>query len=127
MRFALFSLGLCSFASFLTLVATFNQAASAQCVMADVAIQVAVDGSERPAQQSNDVAMESEGPCTGNTSVNTSRQIHVGGVDEVRQERRSRHHMRGNGDSRTGGNGSTVAIPVEVQVDVYNPADRLRY
>ena len=126
MKFALFSLGLFSFSSFLTLASSWSQSASAQCVMADVAIQVAVDGSEEPAQQSNQVEMLSDGPCTGNTSVSTSRQIHVGGEGEVRQERRSRHQLRGDDDSRTGVNGPTVAVPVEVQVDVYNPADRLR-
>ena len=126
MKFALFSLGLLSFSSFLTLATSVNQVAFAQCVIADVAIQVAVDGSEEPAQQNNEVEMMSDGPCTGNTSVSTSRQIHVGGTGEVRQERRSRHQIRGDGDSQTGVNGPTVAVPVEVQVDVYNPADRLR-
>ena len=126
MKFALFSLGLFSFSSFLTLASSFNQFVSAQCVIADVAVQVAVDGSEEPAQQSNEVEIMSDGPCTGNTSVNTSRQVHVGGMGEVRQERSSRHQIRGDGNSRTGVNGPTVAVPVEVQVDVDNPADRLR-
>lgn len=126
MKFALFSFGLFSFSSFLTFASAFNQVASAQCVMADVAVQVAVDGSEDPAQQSNDVEMRSDGPCRGNSSVGASRQIHVGGTGEVRQERRGRHQIRGDGDSRTGVDGPTVAIPVEVQVDVDNPADRLR-
>lgn len=125
MKFALFSLGLFSFSSFLTVAASLNQVASAQCVIADVAIQVAVHGSEKPPQQTNQVEMMSDGPCTGNTSVSTSRQIHVGGADDVRQERRSRHQISGDGDSSTGVNGPTVAVPVEVQVDVDNPADRL--
>ena len=126
MKFALFSLGVLSFSSFLTVASTVNQVASAQCVMADVAIQVAVHGSDKPAQQTNEVEMVSDGPCMGNTSVSTSRQIHVGGTDEVRQDRRSRHEVRGDGNSRTGVDGPTVAVPVEVQVDVDNPAYRLR-
>ena len=126
MKFVLVSLGLFSLSSFLTVASSFHQVASAQCVMADVAIQVAVHGSEKPAEQTNQVAMMSDGPCTGNTSVSASRQIHVGGTDEVRQERRSRHQVRGDGESRTGLNGPTVAVPVEVQVDVDNPAYRLR-
>ncbi|MDJ0703340.1 MAG: hypothetical protein QNJ46_08675 [Leptolyngbyaceae cyanobacterium MO_188.B28] len=126
MKFAFFSLGLLSFSSVLTVASTVNQVAIAQCVMADVAIQVAVHGSEKPAQQTNDVEMVSDGPCTGNTSVSTSRQVHVGGTDEVRQTRRSRHQMSEDRNNRTGVNGPTVAVPVEVQVDVDNAAYRLR-
>ena len=126
MKFAFFSLGLLSFSSVLTVASTVNQVAIAQCVMADVAIQVAVHGSEKPAQQTNDVEMVSDGPCTGNTSVSASRQIHVGGTDEVRQDRSSRHQISGDRNNRTGMNGPTVAVPVEVQVDVDNPAYRLR-
>ena len=126
MKFAFFSLGVLSFSSVLTAASTVNQVAFAQCVMADVAIQVAVHGSEKPAQQTNDVEMVSDGPCTGNTSVSTSRQIHVGGTDEVRQTRRSRHQISGDRDSRNGVDGPTIAVPVEVQVDVENSAYRLR-
>jgi hypothetical protein len=101
-------------------------AATAQCVVADVSIQAAIHGSRRPAEQTNDVAIDADGPCSGNTSVSTSRQIQVGGTGEVRQVRQSRHQLRGSDRPSTGAQGPTVAVPVEVQVDVYNPAERLR-
>jgi hypothetical protein len=94
----------------------------AQCVVADVSVQAAVTGSRKPAQQTNNVDMGSGGGCTGNSSVHTSKQIRVGGTDPVIQERTSRHEL--SGGSSTGG--PTVAVPVDVQVDVYNPAERLR-
>jgi hypothetical protein len=99
---------------------------SAQCVVADVAIQATITGSSQPAQQTNDVAIESEGACVGNTSVSTSRQVQVGGTGPVRQERQSRHRLQGTNQPAAGASGPTVAVPVEVQVDVYNPAQRLR-
>jgi hypothetical protein len=94
-------------------------------VVADVSIQAAVHGGRRPAQQVNDVAIDAEGPCSGNTSVSTNRQIQVGGTGEVRQSRQSRHQIR-SAEPPSGPTGPTVAVPVEVQVDVYNPAERLR-
>ncbi len=99
--------------------------ASATCVVADVAIQAAIHGGP-PANQVNDVAIDADGACRGNTSVSTSRQVQVGGTGEVRQTRQSRHQIRGAESGGAVGAGPTVAIPVEVQVDVYNPTDRLR-
>ena len=100
--------------------------ASAQCVVADVAIQAAITGSEEPAEQTNDVDIESDGSCVGNTSVSTNRQIQVGETEPVRQERQSRHRLQGDPSEAEGSGGPTVTVPVEVQVDVYNPAERLR-
>ncbi|WP_035992891.1 hypothetical protein [Leptolyngbya sp. KIOST-1] len=107
---------------------SFAPGASAQCVVADVAIQAAIHGGSKPAEQVNDVAIDAAGPCVGNTSVSTSRQIQVGGTGEVRQTRQSRHQLRGSERTGTIGptTGPTVVVPVEVQVDVYNPAERLR-
>ncbi|WP_017296813.1 hypothetical protein [Nodosilinea nodulosa] len=112
---------------------SFAPRASAQCVVADVAIQAAIHGGDQPAEQVNDVAIDADGPCVGNTSVSTSRQIQVGGTGEVHQIRQSHHQIRGSGSSGTTAgatprtvSGPTVAVPVNVQVDVYNPADRLR-
>lgn len=104
----------------------FAPAASAQCVVADVAIQASVTGSRQPAEQVNEVDVETEGDCVGNTSVSTSRQIQVGGTGQVRQERQSRHRIRGNTSESAGAAGPTVVVPVEAQIDVYNPAERLR-
>lgn len=106
--------------------------ASAQCVVADVSIQAAIHGGDRPAEQVNDVVIEADGPCTGNTSVSTSRQVQVGGTGDVRQVRQSRHQIHssepssGRSSEPSDQGGPTVAVPVDVQVDVYNPAERLR-
>jgi hypothetical protein len=119
-QFALW--GLLSLAASLFLV----PAASAQCVIADVSIQAAIHGGP-PAEQVNDVAIDAPDQCTGNTSISTSRQIQVGGTGEVRQVRQSRHQIRnGPAESNRPVQGPTVAVPVEVQVDVYNAAEQLR-
>jgi hypothetical protein len=105
---------------------SFAPKASATCVVADVAIQAAIHGGDTPAEQVNDVAIDADGPCSGNTSVSTSRQVQVGGTGDVRQVRQSRHQIRGSEGASQGVSGPTVAVPVGAQVDVYNPADRLR-
>ena len=103
--------------------------AKAQCVVADVSIQAAIDGSEAPAEQVNDVAVNVPEQCRGNTSVHVNRQVHVGGTDTVHQARQSRHRIESGSSSqqRQGPEGPTVVVPVEVQADVDNPADRLRW
>jgi hypothetical protein len=125
MKFVLYSLSLVSFSTLIGFAPSLGKPASAQCVMADVSVQAAITGSEAPSRQTNEVDMQSDGPCTGNTSVSTSRQIHVGGTDPVVQERRSRHRFTGGQDNGFGG-GPTVKVPVGVQVDVYNPAEKYR-
>jgi hypothetical protein len=93
--------------------------ASAQCVMTDVSVQVAVRG-KRPANQENNVDMQDSGNCRGNSTTQTSTQVYAGSADEVNQVRNSRHSVGGGGNGRSGG--PTVKVPVGVQVDVYNPA-----
>ena len=68
--------------------------------------------------------MQSNGDCRGNTSVTTGVQGNVGGNGPVRQDRKVRHRFEG-GD--TGDGGSTVQIRSNPQIDVYNPADNLKY
>jgi hypothetical protein len=103
-------------------------AANAQCVVADVSIQAAIDGSEAPAEQVNDVAVEASDQCQGNTSVHVNRQVHVGGTGNVRQVRQSRHRIESHSTpNQRRRQGPTVVIPVEVQADVDNPADRLEW
>lgn len=97
----------------------------AQCVASDVSLQVAVHGSRRPAQQTNDVGFSQSGACRGNWSLNNSRQIQVGGTGDVVQERQSRTHFQGDPNNSKPG-GSTIFIPVGVDVDVYNSAEQLR-
>ncbi|WP_198806393.1 hypothetical protein [Leptolyngbya sp. BL0902] len=103
----------------------FVPSASAQCVVADVSIQAAIHGGP-PAEQVNDVVIDTPDQCRGNTSVSTSRQIQVGGTGEVRQVRQSRHQIRNGSAESNRPAGPAVVVPVGVQVDVHNAADTLR-
>ncbi|KAM3095137.1 hypothetical protein ACKFKG_14620 [Phormidesmis sp. 146-35] len=125
MELKIFSLSLLSLSAMLTLASSSTPPALAQCVMADVSVQAAIRGSKKPVQQTNDVEMQSKGACVGNTSVHTGTQLYVGGGDKVIQRRNSKHRLEGGSSPVTGVVGPTVKIPVNVQVDVYNPAERL--
>ena len=128
MKLSLLSLGLYSTASVIGILSSHQTIASAQCVVTDVAVQTAVHGSRTPARQTNQVDIVHDGkPCTGNSSVNTSSQVHLGGTEPVIQNRRSTHRLNGGSNNRRNRKGGkTVGIPVDVQVDVTNPADRLQ-
>jgi hypothetical protein len=119
-------LSLLSFSSFLILGSSVKNSATAQCVQADVGIQYNISGSEEPTERSNDVDMQSNGSCRGNASVTTGVQGNVGGTAPVRQERTVRHRFEGS-DNDTESGGSTVQIRSNPQIDVYNPADKLKY
>ncbi len=126
MKIRKLALGLLSFSSFLPVGSLVADSAFAGCVMADVGIQYNISGSKKPTKRTNDVAFESDAPCMGNTSVTTGIQGNVGGTEPVEQHRRVRHRMSGGGKNYPL-QGPTVAIPVEVQIDVYNAAERLKY
>lgn len=117
-------LSLLSFSSFLMVVSSVTNSATAHCVQADVGIQYNISGSKKPTERMNDVDMQSNGGCRGNASVTTGVQGNVGGNNPVRQDRKVRHRFEG-GD--TGDGGSTVQIRANPQIDVYNPADNLDY
>ncbi|MDJ0633064.1 MAG: hypothetical protein QNJ34_07725 [Xenococcaceae cyanobacterium MO_188.B29] len=117
-------LSLLSFSSFLMVASSVTNSATAQCVQADVGIQYNISGSKKPTERTNDVDMQSNGDCRGNASVTTGVQGNVGGNGPVRQDRKVRHRFEG-GDNGDGG--STVQIRSNPQIDVYNPADNLKY
>ena len=120
MKFQLFSLSLLSVSTLLTL-APSTPSAFAGCVMTDVAVQVAIHGSKNPAKQSNNVNMDSEPGCLGNTTTNVSRQVYVGPGD-VEQTRSSSHFVGSGTNDGTKIGGPAIAVPVYVPVDVYSPA-----
>ena len=126
MKFKVLALGLLSFSSFLFLGANFTKKVSAQCVQADISIQSNISGSRQPTERSNDVILESNGPCTGNSSVTTGVQSNVGGNGRVQQRRRVRQRIQGGSGNGSGVNGTTVQIKTNPQIDVFNPADNLR-
>lgn len=126
MKSVWYYVGLLSFSSFLIVVSSTTNSATAQCVQADIGIQYNVSGSTEPTERTNDVDMESSGSCRRNVSVTTGVQGNVGGNAPVRQHRRVRHSFEGN-DSNDSSSGSTVQIKVNPQIDVYNAADNLNY
>jgi len=121
------SLSLLAMATLSTLLWPSNRPVAAQCVITDVAVQTAITGSQKPAKQSNQVTIERRGACNGTSSVSVGQQVQVGGTGQVVQQRQSQHRIEGTSRNETGVQGPTVAIPVQVQVDVYNAADRLQH
>ncbi len=95
----------------------------AQCVQGDVSVQYSISGSQKPPQRSNDVTMESQPGCRGNSSVTTGVQGHIG-PSSVQQNRRVNNIQRGSNKYPQVPSGSTVKIRSNVQVNVDNPADR---
>lgn len=126
MKFPHLSLALLSAS---TLAATLNFAApqaSAQCVMSDINFQTSINGSRKPTERTNDVSQNSNGNCVGNTVSTTNVQTNVGGIDRATQRRQSSQQINGGDSSPTGINIKPVKIKTNVQIDVDNPADRLK-
>lgn len=88
MKFKLFSLLLFSVSSLLTLAPFSTPSASAACVVTDIAAQIAIRGSKNPANQTNNVDIQSADRCLGNTITNTAVQLYEGPGD-VEQTRSS--------------------------------------
>ena len=123
MKFNLLSLGLLSF-SMLTLAPSLTSSASATCVTTDVSNQVSIHGSKEPSQQTNNVEMQTEDECLGNTTTSTSTQVHTGSNNA--QQTRDSNHSVGSKDDETGVSGPTIEVPVETKTDVYSPAHNPR-
>lgn len=121
MKSILFLLGCLSSSALLPISPVFTHSATAQCVMTDVSVQVAVRGSRRPSRQSNNVDMQSQGRCSGNAITQVGTQVYTGS-GRANQQRTSRQRINGGRGNGTGINGPTIKVPIGVQVDVYNPA-----
>lgn len=120
---SLFSVSSLLFSAGLTLASASTPSASAQCVMTDVGPQVTVSGSRQPTERSNNVNMQSQGPCTGNSITTTGEQLQQGGTNRAVQRREVNQQMQGGSDSGTGVSGPTVRVRVNPTADVFNPAD----
>lgn len=120
-----YSLGLMVLATLSTIVSGNITSASAQCVMNNTNIQVAVNGSKQPTDRSNRVSQNSTGSCVGNAVNSTNVQSTTGGTDRASQQRQSTQQVNGGTSSSTGVNVPPVKLQQNVQIDVYNPADRL--
>ncbi|MEA5510358.1 hypothetical protein VB715_11340 [Crocosphaera sp. UHCC 0190] len=111
---------------FLVFESWLIESAKAQCVQGDVSIQYNISGSKKPTQRTNDITMESEPGCRGNSSITTGVQGHIG-PGTVEQNRSVHHVQKGSRVNPTAVNSSTVQIRSNVQVDVDNPVDRFPY
>jgi hypothetical protein len=100
-----------------------HQPVLAQCLQADISVQYNISGSRKPANQTNDVVMEGEDGCVGNTSVTTGVQGNVGGSGDVVQHRQVRHKQTNGPGGGSGIGGKPIQIQNNVKVNVYNPAD----
>jgi hypothetical protein len=121
MKLPLFSLSLLSVSACLIFAPFTAPSASAQCVIADPSVQLAIRDPDIPAQQSNKVNMQTEGSCTGNVSVSPNVQLGVNPTGGVSQNRTSSHNLSGGTGNATGISGPTIAVPVNTQVDVPFP------
>jgi hypothetical protein len=124
MKFASLSFGSIAVTTLAALLAVPMSDVSAQCVITDTGIQVAINGSTTPTERRNNINQKSNGGCVGN-SVNTSGvQVQTGGNQPVRQNRNVDTTVNGGNNSPTGVNLKPVKIQTEVGIDVFNPAAR---
>ena len=120
------AIGLLALATLSTFVSLPVPHASAQCVMNDTNIQVSISGARKPSERTNNVRQASTGGCVGNTVNTTNVQVNTGGTERAVQRRTSNQQVNGSDDSPTGINMPPVKLHQNVQIDVDNPADRLR-
>jgi hypothetical protein len=124
MKFTSLSLGLAAIATCSTFALLPTPQSSAQCVMNDTFIGVAITGSRKPTDRQNNVSQNSNGGCIGNTINTTSVQVQTGGTNPVRQIRNVNQTINGSNNSPTGVNLSPVKTRTDVGVDVFSPAAR---
>ncbi|WP_309727989.1 hypothetical protein [Chamaesiphon sp. OTE_75_metabat_556] len=127
MKSSCYSPGLLALASLSTTFAIYQVTpASAQCVMNDTNIQVSINGSRQTTDRTNQVRQGSTGNCVGNSVSTTNVQSTTGSTDRANQQRQSNQQVSGGTSSSTGMSVAPVKLHQNVQIDVYNPADRLR-
>lgn len=98
-----------------------TKSASAVCAVVDVNAQVVMRGSKTPSNQTNEVTVDDSQPCFGNASVNVNRQTGI--TSGAAEQHRTSHHQLGGGMPPVPGlSGKTIKVPVNVQIDQYNPA-----
>ncbi len=119
MKLSIIGVGLGLFS--LTVLGTFP--AIAQCVQGDASVQYNISGSDQKTRRTNNVKMESDPNCTGNSSITRSVQGNIDGTNSVEQNREVEQIQRGGKGNHSGVSGSTVKIRSEATVDVRNSAD----
>jgi hypothetical protein len=120
MKFRFVSLSLLSFSALLPFTPSFTPAAKA-CLVYDVNTQVAIHGSQTPAQQENNVTTGSDDNCFNNVAGGTNTQVGIG-AGEVQQNRDAEYFVGGGNQNNTGLTTPTITVTPSTQVDVYSPA-----
>lgn len=121
MKRSLGSIGLLSVSIF-SIAASFSASpASAQCVVTDLNVQLAIRDPDHPAQQSNDVNANIGDSCSGNSSTHTNTQVGINPKGQVFQRRTSTHDLQGGRSNPTRMKGPNIYVPVSVPVDVPFP------
>jgi hypothetical protein len=122
----LFQVGGLSIIAIAPLAMTPSAHAQSACVMMDINLQMGMRGTPSPATQINDANMSANNDCYSGASVltNTQTAVSPGPITQVRSSDATI-------DSRTPANlsnipglggGPAIMVPVNVQIDLYNPA-----
>jgi hypothetical protein len=116
--------GILALSTLMPFTPSFTTKASAACVMVDTNVMVAVHGSKKPAIQENDTTMDANENCFSGVSVTSNTNVGVapGEVEQRRIGRSSIHSEAPEGSNLPGMSGPAIKVPVNVRVDVYNPA-----
>jgi hypothetical protein len=120
MKFRFVSLSLFSLSALLPLTPSFTPEAKA-CLIYDVTTQVAIHGSQTPAQQDNNVATGSDDNCFNNVAGGTTTQVGIG-AGEVQQSHDAQYFVGGGDQNNSGLTTPTITVTPTTQVDVYSPA-----
>jgi hypothetical protein len=106
------------------LAPAFSNKADAMCIMADVNVQLAIHGSQKPANQVNSSSMNANEDCTSGVSVTHNTQVGIapGEVNQYRKNDSTINSPASEQFNLPGMSGPAIKIPVDVKVDVYSPA-----
>jgi hypothetical protein len=117
-------LGILALSALMPFAPSFTTKASAACVMVDMNVMVAVHGSKNPSHQNNDATMDANENCYSGASVtkNTNVGVAPGDVYQDRKSHSSINSQAPEGSDLPGMSGPAIKIPVDIRIDVQNPA-----
>jgi hypothetical protein len=117
--------GLLSMMAIVPLTIAPSAHAQSACIMMDINFQMGMRGTQAPSVQQNDVSMNANDDCYSGASVTHSSQTAVspGPITQIRSSESTIDSQKpaAFGDM-PGFGGPAIKVPVNVQVDIYNPA-----
>ncbi len=121
----LFQGGVLSVMAIAPLSTTPSAHAQSACVMMDINFQMGMRGTQSPSTQINDANMSANNDCYSGASVltNTQTAVSPGPITQIRSSDATINSQKpaAFGDM-PGLGGPAIKVPVNVQVDIYNPA-----